>query len=146
MCVHVCVRVCVPVCVHSAGVVSVQDPGMLDYEASPRLRLVLQAESAASFGFLAVQVNLQDVNDNRPRFQLQHYVAFIWEAQGYDSPVIQVLPGGGRLEGFPVTGVGPERAGRRGVVGEEPQPLDEASVNHPEPIVVWDWAVYKLNK
>ncbi|XP_077197129.1 protocadherin-16 isoform X2 [Paroedura picta] len=75
----------------SSGVVSVQKPEMLDFEASPRLRLVLQAESASSFGFLAVQVNLQDVNDNRPRFQLQNYVAFIQEAQGYDSPVIQVV-------------------------------------------------------
>ncbi|KAL8191488.1 UNVERIFIED_CONTAM: hypothetical protein K2H54_073910, partial [Gekko kuhli] len=80
----------------SSGVVSVQDPGVLDFEASPRLRLVLQAKSAAaasssSSGFLAVQVNLQDVNDNQPRFQLQNYVAFIREAQGYDSPVIQVV-------------------------------------------------------
>uniref|UniRef100_A0ACB8FH05 Uncharacterized protein n=1 Tax=Sphaerodactylus townsendi TaxID=933632 RepID=A0ACB8FH05_9SAUR len=74
-----------------SGVVSVRNPGALDFEASPRLRLVLQAESAASFGFLAVQVNLQDVNDNHPRFQLQNYVAFIREAQGYDLPVIQVV-------------------------------------------------------
>ncbi|XP_060119777.1 protocadherin-16 [Heteronotia binoei] len=75
----------------STGVVSVQNPEVLDFEATPRLRLVLQAESASSFGFLAVQVNLQDVNDNQPRFQLQNYVAFIREAQGYDSPVIQVV-------------------------------------------------------
>ncbi|XP_058680865.1 protocadherin-16 [Ammospiza caudacuta] len=75
----------------SSGAISVQDSSSLDFEASPRLRLVIQAETAASFGFMAINLNLQDVNDNLPRFQLQNYVAFIWESQGYDSPVIQVL-------------------------------------------------------
>uniref|UniRef100_A0ABM5FVG6 Protocadherin-16 n=1 Tax=Pogona vitticeps TaxID=103695 RepID=A0ABM5FVG6_9SAUR len=75
----------------STGVVSVHNPENLDFERSPRLRLVLQAESASSWGFMAVNINLQDANDNAPRFQLQNYVAFIWEAQSYDSPVIQVV-------------------------------------------------------
>ena len=42
---------------------------------------------------MAINLNLQDVNDNLPRFQLQNYVAFIWESQSYDSPVIQVSVG-----------------------------------------------------
>nr|XP_009931755.1 PREDICTED: LOW QUALITY PROTEIN: protocadherin-16 [Opisthocomus hoazin] len=75
----------------SSGAISVKDSSSLDFEASPRLRLVVQAETAASFGFMAINLNLQDVNDNLPRFQLQNYVAFIWESQSYDSPVIQVL-------------------------------------------------------
>ncbi|XP_069737774.1 protocadherin-16 [Phaenicophaeus curvirostris] len=75
----------------SSGAISVRDSSSLDFEASPRLRLVVQAETASSFGFMAVNLNLQDMNDNLPRFQLQDYVAFIWEAQSYDSPVIQVL-------------------------------------------------------
>uniref|UniRef100_A0A8B9EGQ3 Cadherin domain-containing protein n=1 Tax=Anser cygnoides TaxID=8845 RepID=A0A8B9EGQ3_ANSCY len=75
----------------NSGAISVQDSSSLDFEASPRLRLVVQAETAASFSFMAINLNLQDVNDNLPRFQLQNYVAFIWESQGYDSPVIQVL-------------------------------------------------------
>lgn len=75
------------------GAISVQDSSSLDFEASPRLRLVVQAEAAASFSFMAINLNLQDVNDNLPRFQLQNYVAFIWESQSYDSPVIQVSPG-----------------------------------------------------
>ncbi|KYO40015.1 hypothetical protein Y1Q_0014248 [Alligator mississippiensis] len=74
-----------------SGTISVRDSRSLDFEASPRLRLVVQAETPSAFGFTAVNLNLQDVNDNLPRFQLQNYVAFIWEAQGYDSPVIQVL-------------------------------------------------------
>lgn len=77
------------------GAISVQDSSSLDFESSPRLRLVVQAETAASFGFMAVNLNLQDVNDNLPRFQLQNYVAFIWESQSYDSPVIQVPLGVG---------------------------------------------------
>ncbi|XP_027762821.1 protocadherin-16 [Empidonax traillii] len=75
----------------SSGAISVQDSSSLDFEASPRLRLVIQAETVASFGFMAINLILQDVNDNLPRFQLQNYVAFIWESQSYDSPVIQVL-------------------------------------------------------
>uniref|UniRef100_A0A8C0GQM7 Cadherin domain-containing protein n=1 Tax=Chelonoidis abingdonii TaxID=106734 RepID=A0A8C0GQM7_CHEAB len=75
----------------NSGAISVQDSSSLDFESSPRLRLVVQAETATSFGFMAVNLNLQDVNDNLPRFQLQNYVAFIWESQSYDSPVIQVL-------------------------------------------------------
>ncbi|XP_010226080.1 PREDICTED: LOW QUALITY PROTEIN: protocadherin-16 [Tinamus guttatus] len=75
----------------NSGAISVQDSSSLDFEASPRLRLVVQAETTASFGFMAINLNLQDVNDNLPRFQLQNYVAFIWESQSYDSPVIQVL-------------------------------------------------------
>lgn len=78
------------------GAISVKDSSSLDFEASPRLRLVIQAETAASFGFMAINLNLQDVNDNLPRFQLQNYVAFIWESQSYDSPVIQVWWGTNR--------------------------------------------------
>ena len=39
---------------------------------------------------MAVNLIIQDVNDNLPRFQLQNYVAYIREAQGYDFPIIQV--------------------------------------------------------
>jgi hypothetical protein len=62
----------------------------LDYEETPRLRLVVKAETASSSSFMAVNLILQDVNDNLPRFQLQNYVAYIREAQGYHFPIIQV--------------------------------------------------------
>lgn len=39
---------------------------------------------------MAVNLILQDVNDNLPRFQLHNYVAYVREAQGYDFPIIQV--------------------------------------------------------
>lgn len=62
----------------------------LDFEETPKLRLVIKAESASSSSYMAVNLILQDVNDNLPRFQLQNYVAYIREAQGYDFPIIQV--------------------------------------------------------
>lgn len=40
---------------------------------------------------MAVNLILQDVNDNLPRFQLQNYVAYMREAQGYDTAIIQVM-------------------------------------------------------
>lgn len=39
---------------------------------------------------MAINLILQDVNDNLPRFQLKNYVAYMREAQGYDLPIIQV--------------------------------------------------------
>lgn len=62
----------------------------LDFEDTPRLRLVVKAETVSSTSFMAINLILQDVNDNLPRFQLQNYVAYMREAQGYEMPIIQV--------------------------------------------------------
>ncbi|XP_066507713.1 protocadherin-16-like [Hoplias malabaricus] len=75
----------------STGEISVQSSTGLDFEDTPRLRLVVKAETATSSSFMAVNLILQDVNDNLPRFQLKNYVAYMREAQGYDSPIIQVV-------------------------------------------------------
>ncbi|XP_062870185.1 protocadherin-16-like [Trichomycterus rosablanca] len=75
----------------STGEIWVQSSTGLDYEDAPRLRLVVKAETATSSSFMAVNLILQDVNDNLPRFQLQNYVAYLREAQGYDAPIIQVV-------------------------------------------------------
>ncbi|KAM3875515.1 LOW QUALITY PROTEIN: protocadherin-16-like [Diretmus argenteus] len=72
------------------GEIWVQNSEGLDFEETPRLRLVVKAETASSSSYMAVNLILQDVNDNLPRFQLQNYVAYIREAQGYDFPIIQV--------------------------------------------------------
>ncbi|CAG09028.1 unnamed protein product [Tetraodon nigroviridis] len=72
------------------GEIWVQKSEGLDFEETPKLRLVVKAESASSSSYMAVNIILQDVNDNLPRFQLQNYVAYIREAQGYDFPIIQV--------------------------------------------------------
>uniref|UniRef100_A0A8K9ULG1 Protocadherin-16 n=1 Tax=Oncorhynchus mykiss TaxID=8022 RepID=A0A8K9ULG1_ONCMY len=75
----------------STGEIWVQSSMGLDYEETPRLRLVVKAETASSSSFMAVNLILQDINDNLPRFQLQNYVAYIREAQGYHFPIIQVV-------------------------------------------------------
>lgn len=72
------------------GEIRVQRSEGLDFEETPKLRLVVKAETASSSSYMAVNLILQDVNDNLPRFQLQNYVAYIREAQGYDFPIIQV--------------------------------------------------------
>lgn len=64
----------------------------LDFEDTPRLRLVVKAETMSSTSFMAINLILQDVNDNLPRFHLQNYVAYMREAQGYEMPIIQVIP------------------------------------------------------
>ncbi|XP_055064438.2 protocadherin-16 [Misgurnus anguillicaudatus] len=75
----------------STGEIWVQSSNGLDFEDTPRLRLVVKAETTSSSSFTAVNLILLDVNDNLPRFQLQNYVAYMHEAQGYDFPIIQVV-------------------------------------------------------
>ncbi|KAM7399035.1 hypothetical protein PAMP_018329 [Pampus punctatissimus] len=72
------------------GEIWVQKSEGIDFEETPKLRLVVKAETASSSSYMAVNLILQDVNDNLPRFQLQNYVAYIREAQGYNFPIIQV--------------------------------------------------------
>ncbi|XP_051962537.1 protocadherin-16 [Xyrauchen texanus] len=73
------------------GEIWVESSTGLDFEENSRLRLVVKAETTASSSFMAVNLLLQDVNDNLPRFHLHNYVAYVYEAQGYDHPIIQVL-------------------------------------------------------
>ncbi|XP_029029135.1 protocadherin-16-like [Betta splendens] len=75
----------------STGEIQVQSSNGLDFEDTPRLRLVVKAETVTSTSFMAFNLILQDVNDNLPRFQLQNYVAYMREAQGYEMPIIQVV-------------------------------------------------------
>uniref|UniRef100_A0A4W6FUB5 Protocadherin-16 n=1 Tax=Lates calcarifer TaxID=8187 RepID=A0A4W6FUB5_LATCA len=75
----------------STGEILVQSSKGLDFEDTPRLRLVVKAETVSSTSFMAINLILQDVNDNLPRFQLQNYVAYMREAQGYEMPIIQVV-------------------------------------------------------
>ncbi|XP_033954706.1 protocadherin-16 [Pseudochaenichthys georgianus] len=75
----------------ATGEIMVKSPNGLDYEDTPRLRLVVKAETLSSTSFMAINLILQDVNDNLPRFQLQNYVAYMREAQGYEMAIIQVM-------------------------------------------------------
>ncbi|XP_032878094.1 protocadherin-16 [Amblyraja radiata] len=73
------------------GDISIKSAAGLDFEEGARRRLVIKAESSSSAVFTSVTLVLQDINDNLPLFQQQNYVAFIWEAQGYSTPIMQVL-------------------------------------------------------
>ncbi|XP_017273627.1 protocadherin-16 [Kryptolebias marmoratus] len=75
----------------SSGEIWVESARGLDFEDTPRLRLVIKAETVSSTSFMAINLVLQDINDNLPRFQLQNYVAYMKEAQGYETPIIQVV-------------------------------------------------------
>ncbi|XP_029303816.1 protocadherin-16 [Cottoperca gobio] len=75
----------------ATGEIMVKSSNGLDFEDTPRLRLVVKAETVSSTSFMAINLILQDVNDNLPRFQLQNYVAYMREAQGYEMPIIQVM-------------------------------------------------------
>ncbi|XP_061607074.1 protocadherin-16-like isoform X2 [Phyllopteryx taeniolatus] len=75
----------------STGEIWVQSSKGLDFEDTPRLRLVVKAETVSSTSFTSINLMLQDVNDNLPRFQLQNYVVYMKEARGYETPIIQVV-------------------------------------------------------
>ncbi|XP_008579802.1 PREDICTED: protocadherin-16 [Galeopterus variegatus] len=74
----------------STGAITVRSAEGLDFEANPRLRLVLQAESGGAFAFSVLIVTLQDANDNAPRFLQPHYVAFLPESRPLEGPLLQV--------------------------------------------------------
>ncbi|XP_075710878.1 protocadherin-16-like, partial [Rhinoderma darwinii] len=75
----------------NTGQVSVLHSAFLDFESSPRHKLVVQAETSQFFAFTTVTILLQDANDNAPRFQLPSYTACIREGQADGSRIIQVL-------------------------------------------------------
>uniref|UniRef100_A0A2K5R701 Protocadherin-16 n=1 Tax=Cebus imitator TaxID=2715852 RepID=A0A2K5R701_CEBIM len=74
----------------STGAITVHSAEGLDFEVSPRLRLVLQAESGGAFAFSVLTLTLQDANDNAPRFLRPHYVAFLPESRPFEGPLLQV--------------------------------------------------------
>lgn len=80
------------------GAITVRSAEGLDFEASPRLRLVLQAESRGAFAFYVLTLTLQDANDNAPRFLRPHYVAFLPESRPLEGPLVQVWDVMGRWE------------------------------------------------
>ncbi|CAB3367491.1 Hypothetical predicted protein [Cloeon dipterum] len=76
------------------GLVRVRDPRLLDYESAPRLRLVVVAQADGAqpplYGYATVWVEVQDVNDNAPRFTQERYYASVWEGNNKGTFVMQV--------------------------------------------------------
>uniref|UniRef100_A0A8C6NV07 Protocadherin-16 n=1 Tax=Nothobranchius furzeri TaxID=105023 RepID=A0A8C6NV07_NOTFU len=59
------------------GEIWVESSEGIDYEETPKLRLVVKAETASSSSYMAVNLLLQDLNDNLPRFHCRYAFLFI---------------------------------------------------------------------
>ncbi|XP_076811022.1 protocadherin-16-like isoform X2 [Clavelina lepadiformis] len=80
--------------ISSDGEITVVDRTLLDYETRPNIRLVVYASASSDssgtvYGFTTVNVQLQDENDNSPRFSSQNYYAKILE-QEPATDIVQV--------------------------------------------------------
>lgn len=78
----------------STGLIRVRDPARLDHEQAASLRLVVVAEAEAEartlYGYCEVTVQLQDSNDNPPRFTQDVYSAAVWEGKSKGTFVLRV--------------------------------------------------------
>ncbi|KAG8592446.1 hypothetical protein GDO81_000503 [Engystomops pustulosus] len=78
--------------IHSkTGVLTVQDPSLLDFEARNRMNVIISAESGLSVTYCRVSVVIQDQNDNPPAFDRDHHITWVLEGQAYNMVVIQVF-------------------------------------------------------
>lgn len=75
------------------GLIRVRDHKRLDFESTPRLRLLVVAQAEGSlplYGYTTVWVDLMDQNDNAPRFTQDRYTAAVWEGNNKGTFVTQV--------------------------------------------------------
>ena len=76
------------------GLIRVRDQKRLDFESTPRLRLLVVAQAEGSlplYGYATVWVDLLDQNDNAPRFTQDRYTAAVWEGNNKGTFVMQVM-------------------------------------------------------
>ena len=66
------------------------DPTQLDYDTSPRLRLIVAASSEGQHAYATLWLNLTDLNDNSPKFSQSKYNSAIWENNAQETYVTQV--------------------------------------------------------
>lgn len=79
----------------NSGIIRVANSDGLDYEQTPgpRRRLVVVAKAEGSpilYGYCEVWLQLQDQNDNAPRFTQQQYTANVWEGNSKGTFVMQL--------------------------------------------------------
>lgn len=75
------------------GLIRVREQKKLDFEASPRLRLIIVAQAEGPsplYGYATVWVDLLDQNDNAPRFTQDSYTSSVWEGNNKGTFVMQV--------------------------------------------------------
>lgn len=75
----------------SAGVITVQKPAPIDYEAFPHMRLIVSAMVGQVYAYTKVWVNLININDNAPKFSQDKYVTKVYEEQERFTYVMQVI-------------------------------------------------------
>jgi len=76
------------------GLIRVRDHKRLDFESTPKLRLIVVAQAEGSlplYGYATVWVDLLDQNDNAPRFTQDSYTASVWEGNNKGTFVMQVI-------------------------------------------------------
>ncbi|XP_072352111.1 protocadherin-23 [Scyliorhinus torazame] len=73
------------------GEIVVKDSKFLDYEVRTKMHLVLLAESNHQTACSQLTIIIDDVNDNQPRFQQDHYKTSMWECQTRNTYVMQVF-------------------------------------------------------
>ncbi|XP_067838374.1 protocadherin-23 [Heptranchias perlo] len=75
----------------NTGEIVVKDSKFLDYEVRTKVHLVLLAENNHQTAHSMLTIIIEDVNDNQPRFEQNHYRTSIWEDQTRNTYVMQVF-------------------------------------------------------
>ena len=60
---------------------TVSNPGPIDYEVSSVMRLIVEASSAGNFAYTTVWISLININDNKPQFSQDKYTTKVFEEQ-----------------------------------------------------------------
>ncbi|CAL1540134.1 unnamed protein product [Lymnaea stagnalis] len=78
--------------ISGTGQISVLDYQKIDYETTPRVRLIVAAASGNYRAYTTVWINITDVNDNAPKFSQAKYVSSTYEnnVPGVETFVTQV--------------------------------------------------------
>ncbi|CAD7079025.1 unnamed protein product [Hermetia illucens] len=75
------------------GMMSSGNGPSTEYRSSSEIKLIIEARTDGSpllYGYAELQIQLQDENDNGPRFTQQQYAATVWEGNNKGTFVMQV--------------------------------------------------------
>lgn len=74
----------------TTGLVRVRDPARVDFERTPVMRVLVQADGDGLSGYCELIVRLVDTNDNPPHFTQRSYAATVWEGRSKGTAVVRV--------------------------------------------------------
>nr|XP_060634795.1 protocadherin-23 [Anolis sagrei ordinatus] len=72
------------------GEITVKKAEFLDYEVRKKVHFVVIAENGLTSAACGVTVLIEDVNDNTPQFDQNHFITSVWEGQAYNTYVMQI--------------------------------------------------------